>query len=167
MEARNRIWEELKQAKANILCIQYYTNNRRKYNRYYNAFIAIMSSFGALGTLIDISIPIFTSFIVAFASIIKSILPNFLQSEPELSGLDSISDFYVRYMSELEYIWYRFYHGLITEEDAMKSFFKLKDTENDKQSVMNKGIRSISKKEQKRIDDEADEYINRVYFNKY
>ena len=38
MIARNRMWEELKQAKINILCLQKYTDRRRAYNRYYNAF---------------------------------------------------------------------------------------------------------------------------------
>ena len=59
MIARNRMWEELKQAKINILCLQKYTDRRRAYNRYYNAFIAIVSSIGALGFSLNELIPFY------------------------------------------------------------------------------------------------------------
>lgn len=45
-------------------------------------------------------------------------------------------------------------------------FFKLKDSECDKESIFNKGVRHISKELQKKIDKQAEEYINRVYFEK-
>lgn len=166
MIARNRIWEELKQAKVNILCLQKYTDKRRACNRYYNAFIAIVSSLGALGFSIDESIPFYTSLLVGFVSIIKSILPNFLQSETELSELDNLSDFYVQYMNSLERLWYNFDHNYVDEENTMKCFFDLKETECSKQSKLNKGVRNISKKFQEKLNDGATEYINRVYFVK-
>ena len=112
MIARNRIWEELKQAKINILCLQKYTDRRRAYNRYYNAFIAIVSSIGALGFPLNELIPFYASLVVGFVSIVKSILPNFLQSETELSELDNLSDFYVQYMNSLERIWYNLEKGI-------------------------------------------------------
>lgn len=166
MIARNRIWEELKQAKANILCLQRYTDKRRAYNRYYNGFVAIVASFGALGYAIDAYIPFITSMVVGFVSIVKSVLPNFLQTEPELCELDGLSDFYVQYMNALEKIWYDFDNGFIDEKETMERFFKLKANECDKESILNKGVRRISKKEQKKIDLKSIEYINRVYFTK-
>ena len=48
----------------------------------------------------------------------------------------------------------------------MELFFKLKDSECDKESIFNKGVRYISKGLQKKIDEQAEEYINRVYFEK-
>lgn len=45
-------------------------------------------------------------------------------------------------------------------------FFELKETECDKESAYNRGVRNISKKMQREIDAEAEEYINRVYFEK-
>lgn len=48
----------------------------------------------------------------------------------------------------------------------MELFFKLKDSECDKESIFNKGVRHISKELQKKIDKQAEEYINRVYFEK-
>lgn len=69
-------------------------------------------------------------------------------------------------MNELESIWYRFDKDIITEEEAMKEFFQLKETECDKQSQMNRLVRNISKKFQREIDKIAKNYIDTVYFEK-
>lgn len=164
MICRNRIWEELKQAKANIICIQKYTDKRRGYNRLYNGFIAITASAGALGSLINEQIPLISSIVIGFVSIIKSVLPTFVQSENELSSLDLLCDFYLSYMNSMENIWYKLDKGIIEEDEAMKEFFSLKATECDKQSLMNRGIRNISVKFQKMIDEQATKYINSVYY---
>lgn len=166
MICRNRIWEELKQAKANIICIQKYTDKRRGYNRAYNGFVAITASAGALGTLLNDKVPFFASMLIGFVSIIKSVLPNFVQGESELSSLDVLADFYNKYMNSLENIWYRLDHDIIDEKQAMDEFFKLKETECDKMSQMNRLVRNISKRFQRKIDEEAKEYINRVYYEK-
>lgn len=166
MICRNRIWEELKQAKANIICIQKYTDKRRGYNRAYNGFVAITASAGALGTLLNDKIPFFASMLIGFVSIIKSVLPNFVQGESELSSLDVLADFYNKYMNSLENIWYRLDHDIIDEKQAMDEFFKLKETECDKMSQMNRLVRNISERFQKKIDEEAATYINRVYYEK-
>lgn len=166
MICRNRIWEELKQAKANIICVQKYTDERRAYNRYYNGFIAITASAGALGTLLNEHVPLIASMLIGLVSIIKSVIPNFIQGESELSSLDVLADFYNKYMNSLENIWYRFHHGIITEEKAMEEFFELKDTECDKQSQLNRLVRNISESFQKEIDQEAEKYINSVYYER-
>lgn len=166
MICRNRIWEELKQAKANIICIQKYTDKRRGYNRAYNGFVAITASAGALGTLLNDKVPFVASMLIGFVSIIKSVLPNFVQGESELSSLDVLADFYNKYMNSLENIWYRFDHDIIDEKQAMDEFFKLKETECDKMSQMNRLVRNISKRFQRKIDEEAATYINRVYYEK-
>lgn len=166
MICRNRIWEELKQAKANIICIQKYTDKRRGYNRAYNAFIAFTASFGALGSILNEYIPLISSILIGMVSIIKSVFPSFVQGESELSSLDVLADFYNRYMNSLENIWYRFNYEKITEEEAMKEFFELKETECDKMSQLNRLVRNISKRFQNEINDEAETYINNVYFEK-
>lgn len=166
MIARNRIWEELKQAKANILGLQKYTDKQRSYNRWYNGILAFTASVGALGYSINEIIPFITSIIIGITSIAKSILPNFLQSAQDLSELDVLSDFYVRYMNSLEKIWYDNENNYADEKETMDRFFELKETECDKESAYNRGVRNISKKMQRKIDAEAEEYINRVYFEK-
>ena len=83
-----------------------------------------------------------------------------------LEYLKMLADFYNKYMNELESIWYRFDKDIITEEEAMKEFFQLKETECDKQSQMNRLVRNISKKFQREIDKIAKNYIDTVYFEK-
>ena len=146
--------------------MQKYTDIRRAHNRYYNGFIALTASIGALGFPINEYIPFIASLLIGFVSITKSIMPNFLQSEPELSELDNLSNFYVHYMNSLEKIWYDHEHEFTEEKETMELFFKLKDSECDKESIFNKGVRYISKGLQKKIDEQAEEYINRVYFEK-
>ena len=79
---------------------------------------------------------------------------------------DVLSDFYVRYMNSLEKIWYDNENNYADEKETMDRFFELKETECDKESAYNRGVRNISKKMQREIDAEAEEYINRVYFEK-
>ena len=128
--------------------------------RYYH----ITASAGALGSLINEQIPLISSIVIGFVSIIKSVLPTFVQSENELSALDLLCDFYLSYMNSMENIWYKLDKGIIEEDEAMKEFFSLKATECDKQSLMNRGIRNISVKFQKMIDEQATKYINSVYY---
>ena len=142
MIARNRIWEELKQAKANILGLQKYTDKQRSYNRWYNGILAFTASVGALGYSINEIIPFITSIIIGITSIAKSILPNFLQSAQDLSELDVLSDFYVRYMNSLEKIWYDNENNYADEKETMDRFFELKETECDKESAYNRGVRN-------------------------
>jgi len=51
MIVRNRFWEELKQAKTNIICLQRYTDKRRKSSRIFNSLIIIFASSGAIPLL--------------------------------------------------------------------------------------------------------------------
>lgn len=67
-------------------------------------------------------------------------------------------------MNSLERIWYNLENKMITEAEAMKMFFDLKETESDKLSQLNKGVRNISKSFQELINQEASKYINAVYF---
>ena len=166
MIVRNRIWEELKQAKANIICLQRYTDRGRRKSRIINSIIIIIATIGAFGGTYNKWIAIIGSFIVAMGAIIKSILPNITQTEQELSELDRLMDFYSKYMNKLEKLWYDFDKEIFPESEAISRLFEMKDDESDKYSFMNKGVRSISKKEQEKIDKECVEYINRVYFLK-
>jgi len=166
MIARNRIWEELKQAKANIICLQRYTDRGRKISRFLDSVIIALSTIGALGSLIDIKIAVYGVSMVALTSILKTALSNMLQSEQEFSELDRLIDYYSKYMNSLERMWYNCDKDLITEDDMIHQLFDLKAEECNRYSLLNKLIRSIPKKEQKKINEKSDEYINRVYFTK-
>ncbi|MDR0682043.1 MAG: hypothetical protein LBG15_09390 [Dysgonamonadaceae bacterium] len=166
MIARNRVWEELKQAKANIICLQHYTDKGRKKLRRIDSAIIILASIGSFGGFYNKWIAIILSGLVAIGAVLKTILPNVTQSEQELSELDRLMDFYSKYMNRIERLWYMYDNGNTTEDEMIHKLFEMKEEECDKYSLINKGIRSISKKEQEKIDKECIEYINRVYFLK-
>jgi len=73
----------------------------------------------------------------------------------------------------LEHLFYKYQNNLFDKDDeqndniAAEEFFKLKEKECDKQSLMNKLLRKIRKKEHECLNKEATEYVNRVYFDKY
>ncbi len=169
MIVRNRIWEELKQAYVHVLCIQRYNDRHRRWNRQYELFLAIVASIGVFSRLFDESLQAawYALLGVAAISTIKNVAPHVLQKEEELSTLDKMSDFYIAYMSELEKLFYQLDNQIIEEQTIAEKFFKLKKTECDKQSVINKLIHKVGKKEQRKLDQISEEYINEVYFNKY
>lgn len=167
MVVRNKIWEELKQAHANVLCIQWYNNKQRKQERYYQAFIAVTASAGTFGFLINHLAPLYSTIAIAFVSIVKSLYPQFLQPEKELCILDGLMDYYNEYMVDMERLFYKFDHDKMSEDETFDEMYKLKIVECSKLSLLNKFVRYIPEKRKKIIEDKSSEYINRVYFNIY
>jgi hypothetical protein len=164
MEARNRIWEELKQTKANIVCLQRYTDKGRMRLRIADALIVSFAAIGALGGSYCHLIAVIGASAVAVMSILKPFIHFVIQSEQELSELDRLMDFYAKYFNKLEKLWYEYHNDKIKEDEMIDKLFAMKEEECDKYSLMNKGIRSISETEQNKINEECAEYINRVYF---
>ena len=173
MTIRNRIWEELYWSKLCILCIQRYTARHRRYNRWYETFIALTASAGAFGFIKFTVAPLISILIIGFVSVAKAIFPSLIQKEEELSSLDVIADFYVEYMMQLEHLFYQYHNNLFSEDEdindnkAAEEFFIFKEKECDKQSQMNKLLRKIRKKEYVSLNKAATDYVNRVFFNKY
>jgi len=55
----------------------------------------------------------------------------------------------------------------ISEHEAVDQLHDMKLSESEKQAVLNKLIRNIPSKRDKKIQNESTEYIKRVYYNKY
>ena len=173
MIIRNRIWEELYMSKVYMLHLLTYTARHRRYNRYYEAFIAITASLGAFGFLQYKLAPLISTIIIGVISVAKSIFPSFIQREEELSSLDSITNFYAKYMTQLEQLFYQYEHHLFDKDNqknddkAAESFFIIKKNECEIQTRMNKYLRRTKRRENENLNQNASEYVNRVYFNKY
>ncbi len=167
MVVRNKIWEEIKQAYANVLCLRWYTDKQRKYERWYHMFIALVASGGTFGYLINSYFPLVSSGVIAFVTVAKSLFPYFLQPERELCILDGLMDYYNKYMIEMESLLYNSDKEKLSEEETFNRMCHLKSDETVKQSSMNKFVRSIPEKRHQRFIAEADTYIKRVYYNKY
>lgn len=167
MNVRNKIWEELKQAYANALCISKYTNRQRRWNRLYHVFIATAAALGTILTKVEPEWAPITLWVIAFVSIIKSIFPQILQAEQELCRLDDMMNYYNVYMVRMEELFYKYDKGIMTEDQIAEALFDQKKDECPKQSEFNKYLRNIRRREQRKIDQQATTYINEVYYNKY
>lgn len=169
MLVRNRIWEELKQSLVNMYCLERYIDRGRKRLRWFNTLIIILPTTGALGGGIFDNkwIAIISAIATALVAILKAVLPNLIQTEQELTELDRLLEFYARYKNQLERLWYETETEEKNEEDAIKQLFEIKDTESEKYSLLNKGIRSLSEREEGKIQAKCDTYLNRAYSNNY
>ena len=127
MIVRNKVWEELKQAHVNILCLRWYTDRQRKYERYYQCFIAITASVGTFGYVFENWLPFVSSLLIAFISVVKALFPQFIQPEKELCILDGIMDFYNRYMNDLELLMHQNDTEQLNEDETMIKIHQLKD----------------------------------------
>lgn len=167
MEVRNKIWEEFKQAMANVICIRKYTSLQRQVNCIYHVFIAATAAIGTIVSAFNVNVSVYALGAIAIVSLVKAIFPQILQEEKELCELDRIMDDYNLFMNKLEELFFYLEKGQKTEDEIMDKLFRLKDDECQKQSQMNKLIRWIPGKMQKGIDQEVNLYINEVYFNIY
>ena len=167
MIVRNKVWEEIKQAHVNVLCLKWYTDRQRKNERYYQCFIAITASVGTFGYVFEEWFPFVSSLLIAFVSVVKSLFPQFIQPEKELCILDGIMDFYNCYLNDLELLMYKHDNEDMDDDETMINIHSLKVNECEKQSTMNRFIRAIPEKRIKQFEIESAEYLNRVYYNQY
>lgn len=167
MEVRNKIWEEFKQAKANVVCIRHYNSVQRQLNCIYQIFIAVCAAVGTFSFSFSEKIPFIALLSIAIVSLIKAIFPQIIQPEQELCELDSIMDYYNSFMNKMEMFFYQLDKEQKSDDEVMKELFALKEDECKKQSKMNKLIRWIPKCMQKKVDSEVQTYIEEVHYNIY
>ena len=168
MIIRNRIWYDFLLAKTHVKCIHRYTDCRRKWNRIFDLIVAIIAAVGTITIPVKIKevypIPAICIALVALASLIKALVPHFFQKEEELATLDSLSDFYLKYQSKLELLMYRLDKNQIDDDTAVKEFYKLKEIESDKESIMNRLIRKLSEKEKKYLEQDTEKYAHLIFW---
>ena len=167
MEVRNKIWEEFKQAYANVSCIRRYTSMQRQLNCIYQVFIAATAAVGTVFSGFKPEASIYALGAIAVVSLTKAIFPQILQPEKELCDLDALMEYYSSYMNKMELLFYQYDKEQKTDDDIMKELSELKEDECKKMSQMNKLIRWIPWLMQRNINNEANSYINKVYFNSY
>lgn len=167
MEVRNKLWEEFKQAKANVVCIRRYNSVLRQLNSIYQIFIAVCAAVGTFSFGFSDRIPFFALLSIAIVSLVKAIFPQIIQPEQELCELDGIMDYYNSFMNKMEVLFYQLDKDLKKDDEVMQELFVLKEDECNKQSKMNRLIRCIPKRMQKKVDAEVQTYIEEVHYNIY
>lgn len=167
MNIRNKLWEEIKFSRSTINTILWYTDNQRKWSRFYNIGIAVVATLGTFGVMVDKLIPFYSTLIVAIASFVKALFPQLIQSEQELVELDSISDYYEEYYNSLEHLWYNHENRIIDTNQLANDLFQLIKKSANNKSKMNRLLRRIPKKAKSKINNQVDLYLKEVFFDSY
>ncbi len=164
MEIRDRIWQELKQAHANVLCLQKYSHKIRWANIACSLVLLLISASGVICYKYFEFSPLISSmvfFVVYLFKLGKSIA---MQGSGELSQIDGLYGFYSRYMNSMEKLWLENEKGKKNEDEISDEFFALKRKECEYTPRLNRYVRFITKGMQKEIIQESDIYLKSVFY---
>lgn len=164
---RDRIFQELSQAKFNTVYTSLYSDYKRKKVKQYNKVIIIISAIGGvLGSIIPDQYgkgtAIIFCFLITVISILKEIMPKYF-NENEIHNIDKILSFYTKYHEKIEQLWYEFENNRISDSKATKQFYNIKETEEN----INELVNSIMVEKPQFLVEQATkittDFINRVY----
>lgn len=160
---RERLWNELTQCKHHhIYCVFLIAYQRRLLN-FFNMTILAFSSAGIMGWTIWKEVPLFACIIVATISLLKLLSPHIVPSEKQIDKLDQVTDFYFNYYNKMEQLWLNHYNERMTDEEAQKQFYKLKDSERSINKVVNEIVKRTNRAILKKTDLEAINYFKRTF----
>lgn len=160
---RNRIWTELTQSKHNIEFTSLYSDRQRFILRVFNMGILTFSSAGIMGWKIWDNLPLISCIVIAGISLLRLLQPQLIMNEKQLKNLDDIHRFYADYYNRIEKLWYDFDSNRINEEQATKTFFRLKKLETDINPIIAETIRSKPNGIITKCKKNSDEYFNQVF----
>ena len=162
---RQEIWEEMKKAKTYQLSCLYYVDKKRKFNRNYNLWIIGVSAIGAPTFFISHWCAFATTIVASILEVIKSFIPAGCQSEEELSKIDGLSIYFGETLQKIEGLWNILENTLSPDEQSLrKELSKVLKKSPEKETLMNKLIHSLSKKEDENIRNQADEYLIQKFY---
>ena len=160
---RDRIWNELTQAKFNSEFATLYAEKQRVYLRRFNVFILVFSGGGVMGWTLWKDFPLASCIIIASISLIRLLQPHLIMNDKQISNLDSISRFYFNYYNKLERLWYDLEHSTIDNELAKESFFEIKHSEDEINQTINETIKSKPQKLVKESKENSDNYFKLIF----
>lgn len=161
---RNRIWYEIVKVETYIFCIRGYVARRRSINRKFALFQIALICAGLLFLGIKPSIPLLTVLvIVAIVFTILLRICGIVQSESELEELDELSKSYSKYLDDVELVWNKLENNLETKERIVIMFKDIQDSYCGCDEILNKNVRSISKRFQIKIIKKLTEQIQKKY----
>ncbi len=142
---RDRIWNELVQAKFNIEFATLYAERQRLYLRRFNILVLFFSTGGVMGWSFWDGIPLLSCVIIAVISLLRLLQPHIIMNDKQISNLDSISKFYFNYYNKLEKLWYDYEYETINFEKTKKLFFNIKASEEAINQIVNETLKSKPK----------------------
>jgi hypothetical protein len=160
---RERIWDELAQAKfhENYSCelISY----QRNVLNFYNITIAVFSTGGIMGWKFWETMPLISCSIISIIALLKFISPHIIPSEKQIEKVNNIIDFYTAFYSKIEELWYKSQGGRISNADLEKIFFEIKNTEKEINKTVNEIIKRPNKSLIKKAEEKSASYFKRVF----
>ena len=156
---RDRIWTELTQAKFNVEFAALYSNRQRTLLRYFNIFVLIFSTGGAMGWKYWDNFPLVACILIGIVSLLRHLQPQLIMSESQIIKLDTISKFYFEFYNKLERLWYDSEDKSISPDQIKVEFFKIKDSESEINGITDEIIKSRPKKLVKKAKEYSDKYF--------
>ncbi len=142
---RERIWNELVQAKFNIEFSTLYAERQRLHLRRFNILVLFFSTGGVMGWKFWDTLPLLSCVIIAVISLVRLLQPHIIMNEKQIGNLDNISKFYFNYYNKLEKLWYDSEHETINFEKTKKLFFIIKASEEEINQIVNETLKSKPK----------------------
>lgn len=162
---RQEIWEEMKKAKTYQLSCLYYVDKKRKFNRNYNMCIICVSAIGAPTFFISHWCAFVTTIAASVLEVIKSFIPAVCQSEEELSKIDVLSTYFGETLQKIERLWNTHENTESPDEQSLsRELSKVLKKSPEMETLMNKLIHSLSKKEDELIQNQADKYFIQKFY---
>ena len=162
---RQEIWEEMKKAKTYQLSCLYYVDKKRKFNRNYNLLTIGVAAIGAPTFYISHWCAFATTIGASVLEIIKSFIPAVCQSEEELTKIDGLSIYFGEILQKIEGLWNLYENTKSPDESLLsRELSKVIKKSPEKETLMNKLIHSLSKKEDEKIRKQADDYLIQKFY---
>lgn len=160
---RERIWNELTQAKHNAEFATLYLERQKKLLNLFYFIILVFSTSGIMGWKFWDDYPIMACGIVSGLSLLRLIQPHIIMNEKTLSKLERVHIFYCNYFNSLDKIWYQMESEELKDTQLRDTFFNLINEEIE----INKVLNELNLRHPKRLVNKAklysDQYFERVF----
>lgn len=157
---RNRLWNELTQAKHDIEYVNLYLDRQKSISNWFNISVLVFSTSGILGWKIWDNLPIIACIIVSIISLLKLLQPHIFMDEKSLSKINQVQLFYCKYFNKLEDLWYQFEKEELPETIVRQNFFQIIEAEVE----INKILNELSIKKPKRLVKKAKQYSDDYFY---
>ena len=161
------LWEFLKQVKANAVCLQLYTDRKRRWQRIFNMIVPLsliaLALINCCSVLSQTVAAILAASLAVF-TVIKDYAPAIfgLQPSEELREADELNADYERLFIECERLFEK-YNGATDIGGMIEPYGELRGREVEKRVRLNKIVRRISKRGQHKITKKVENYLVKVY----
>lgn len=140
---RNRIWEDLFDAKKNEEFLSLYLASKRSNRNSYGIAIALISVLGAVLTFLQGQVEylrnsaLVACLLIVIIQLADKALPGWLISDEEINRLSEYRIKYVTFYERLDRLWCEFENGKLSYSQVFDSYFNLREVNIELQQLDN------------------------------